>query len=220
MGSPMVYSVMAKLFGDASEEEYAAITEPCAWRDFLDEASRECAPCPLFDFLATREIAALENPPSFERHQSFCRRHFTGGMPQQSAMPVESLYRGEDGASHGKGSYRGASALYMEELIARMGLALPARYRSYPDHLAMELDLLAVLLRSGCSREASAFLAERFDWLPDYRMRLLGLNDPEACFYIALIDVAIDRHLASRTERETTPGASSARLAGGPQSVF
>ena len=36
--------------------------------------------------------------------------------------------------------------------------------------------------------EARQFVAERFDWLTDYRLKLLKLDD-DARFYISLVDV-------------------------------
>lgn len=106
-------------------------------------------------------------------------------------MPVESIYRSRRRDAGGKGSYCDDSALYMRDLIARLGLSLPGEYATYPDHLALELDMLAVLQRSGCAHEARSFSAERFGWLPDYRRQLARLADDAAVFYIALIDVLI-----------------------------
>ena len=144
------------------------------------------------------------------RSRGFAARHFTGGLPQ-SAIPVESLYTdwNPDNVNpligKQKGLYLGASARYMRALIEQLGLEVPAEYADCPDHLALELDLVAVLLRSGMDAEARQFVAERFDWLTDYRLKLLKLDD-DARFYISLVDDL--GHL-----RGTARGVESGQLA-------
>ena len=69
--------------------------------------------------------------------------------------------------------------------------AIPVSYThlaACPDHLALELDLLAVMLRSSMNRQAEVFFLERFDWLTEYRRRLVDLGS-DADFYVGLIDV-------------------------------
>ena len=101
-----------------------------------------------------------------------------------------------------KGLYLGASARYMRALIEQLGLEVPAEYADCPDHLALELDLVAVLLRSGMDAEARQFVAERFDWLTDYRLKLLKLDD-DARFYISLVDVILGICAEQRAESES-----------------
>ena len=84
------------------------------------------------------------------------------------------------------------------ELVERLGMEVPPAFSACPDHLALELDLVAVMLRSGMREEARQFLAERFAWLTAYRMRLLALED-DARFYIGLVDVI----LAIRAQQTT-----------------
>ena len=194
MNTPAVFSVASKCFVDLGEQDYEELVSPEVWNAFLAEIAHAESGV-LAERLAARELAALEDPPSFEEHGRFCRRHFTGGLPE-SAMPVESLYRPwrESGAANTgqRGMYRSESALYMESLIARLGMTVPQGYEAWPDHLALELDLLAVLLRSGCAQDARSFALERFGWLADYRQKLLRLADPQKDFYLALVDVLID----------------------------
>lgn len=160
--------------------------------------------CPLQDFLSVGEVDALFAPPSWNERVAFAARHFTGGLPE-SALPVESLYRpggrsaadARFGAAGGRmaqpgagGAYDGDAARYMRTLIARMGLAFPPEFAACPDHLALELDLVAVMLRSGMTHQAQSFLVERLAWLASYRMRLVLLED-DARFYIGLVDVLL-----------------------------
>lgn len=78
----------------------------------------------------------------------------------------------------------------MKDLVERMGMDVPPQFAACPDHLALELDLAAVLLRSGARDAARQFLSERLAWLTAYRMRLLTLG-ADAGFYIGLVDVLV-----------------------------
>ena len=217
MGDEIVFSTVSKCFAPIDRDAWNALTQGVAWADFLDAsrhllqrgaklgedespASRVRLSCPLQDFLSVGEVNALFAPPSWEDVRSFAALHFTGGLPA-SAPPIESLYRlpgdgAEPFAPHGEsrlpGSYYGESARYMRDLVRRMGMSLPPAFADCPDHLSIELDLLAVLLRSGMTHQAREFLSERFAWLPAFRLRLLGLEDQaHVRFYVGLVDVLL-----------------------------
>lgn len=208
----MVFSVLSKCFAPLDECEWNSLTGGSAWSEFLDGSRRllqdgrdfgcDTSPiartrkrCPLQEFLSAGEVNALFCPPTYEEKNSFAARHFTGGLPQ-SAVPVESLYARWAGPCRStlfpqaQGMYQGETALYMKSLIESLGASVPDEFAGFPDHLALELDLVSVLLRSGMRAEARMFLAERFAWLTAYRMRLLELED-DARFYIGLIDVVV-----------------------------
>lgn len=226
----ILFSTAAKCFAPVAEDVWRDLTSGSNWADVLDIARRLLQDdatmgaahtpargvrffCPLQDFLSGGEVDALFAPPSWEEKQRFTALHFTGGLPD-SAMPVESLYREAagafrpigGGAKQAKltGSYGGESARYMRSLTARMGLAIPFGLEAYPDHLSVELDMMAVLLRSGRLHEAWTFLGERFSWLSAYRIRLIGLSsDATASFYVGLVDVLLgiwSRHSAERDD--------------------
>lgn len=205
MAPAALFSVMSKCFAPTDDEEWAEVTRFSVWSSFLEGARRALqgedalAPaserpgrCPLEDFLSAGEVEALFAPPTPEEKRAFAARRFTGGLPGR-ALPVESLYsswsRGE-GSAFGaqRGLYLGESAQYMRDLIERMGFEVPADYAACPDHLALELDLLSVMLRSGMVEESRQFLSERFAWLTAYRMRLLEVGD-EARFWVGIVDV-------------------------------
>lgn len=214
MEDEAVFSVLAQCFGPVDEDSWRQLTAGHAWTEFLDGARRllqdeafapQKAPiararrrCPLQEFLASGEVNALYTPPTFAEKQAFAARHFTGGLPE-SALPVESLYRSwSNGIAHAPfsqqaGLYGGDSAQYARELVERLGMEVPPAFAACPDHLALELDLTAVLLRSGMRDEARSFAAERFGWLTAYRLRLLELGD-DARFYIGLVDVIVGIH--------------------------
>lgn len=206
MDDAAVFSMMAQCFGPTDETLWDELTESASWEQFLDSvrvllqdehplgetAHRSISltdRAPLQEFLSPRTVDALFNPPSYEAHRSFAAQHFTGGLPV-SAVPVESLYRQphpSDGSPAG-GEYLGDAAHYMEFLFTQLGLEVPPQFAACPDHLALELDLLAVMLRSSMNRQAEVFFLERFDWLTEYRRRLVDLGS-DADFYVGLIDV-------------------------------
>ncbi|MEA5020120.1 MAG: molecular chaperone TorD family protein [Gordonibacter sp.] len=213
MEDEAVFSVLSKCFAPVDETDWKRLTGSATWSEFLDGARRllqddrpfglTLSPlararkrCPLQEFLSAGEVDALFCPPSFEEKNLFSARHFTGGLID-SALPVESLYSTwsvipdeQTPFPQAKGLYLSDVARYVAALVESMGLSIPDRFSGCPDHLALELDLVAVMLRSDMQSQAGQFLAERFDWLTAYRMRLLEIGD-EARFYIGLIDVLL-----------------------------
>lgn len=207
-----MFTVLSMCFAPVEQDEWESLTEGPLWSDFLDAArrglqdddvfgapvspiSRVRSRCPLQEFLFAGEVKALFVPPTYDEKRRFAARHFTGGLPE-SAVPVESLYTAWSNGSlsspfpKAEGMYQGDSARYLRDLVERMGMKVPPEFSAYPDHLALELDLIAVMLRSGCAKEAAHFVLERFSWLGAYRMRLLELAD-DALFYVGLVDVLL-----------------------------
>ena len=184
----LVFDVVRAGFAPAELDGWNALTGFSAWSEYLDAcetiANDECSV--LTDVLSSGELMALRHPLGFEEVRAFAARHFTGGLPQ-SAVPVESLYRAGDS---GIPAYGGASARYMGDLIASMGLDVPERLASTPDHVAVEAGLAALLYRSDGAL-ADSFVSERFTWLADYRLALVALNDDDRMFFCALIDVVL-----------------------------
>lgn len=228
MEDAAVFSVLSKCFAPLDEEDWNRLTGGASWSEFLDGARRllqdadgfgqVASPigrarrrCPLQEFLSAGEVNALFVPPSYEEKQAFAARHFTGGLPE-SAVPVESLYSawscGLEGSPFPRahGLYRSDAAQYMREVIESFGCAVPAEFAGCPDHLALELDLVSVMLRSGMANEARVFLGERFAWLTAYRMRLLELED-DARFYVGLVDVLLGIRAQQAEERRVAPNA-------------
>lgn len=208
-----VFSILSKCFAPVDKAEWEGLSAREPWAEFLDGARfilqnggslgidkslvdyRRGNHAPLQDFLSECEVCALFCPPTYEEKRQFAARHFTGGLPE-SALPIESLYVNAAKAGDllspvdGKGMYLGVSAHYMSALVERLGLSVPPEFSDCPDHLALELDVVAVLLRSGMADEARTFLSERFSWLTEYRKRLIGLGS-QANFYVCLIDLLI-----------------------------
>lgn len=211
MNDAMTFATFACCFAPVERDEWNAIRADASWSDFLsgarsllqDERPLGITPPPigrarrgepLSDFLAETEVRALFTPPAYDEKASFSARHFTGGLPQ-SAVPVESLYttwsKPGDGPFAGRtGLYMGNAALYMRDLTRSMGILIPDEFASTPDHLAVELDLMATMLDAGMAHEAQTFCAERLAWLGSYRAKLMALGDT-ALFYLALVDALI-----------------------------
>jgi TorA maturation chaperone TorD len=204
MEDEALFSVISKCFVPLDETDWDELTERDLWNDFLDSACEKMQDAELFESSEGYDVlGVLHDPPTYAEHKTFCARHFVGGLPQ-SALPIESLYTewSNDPRScfgRQKGLYLGDSATYMREVIERMGMSVPYEYSACPDHLALELDLVAVMLRSDSKDEAHQLIVERLGWLPDYRVCLIGIQD-DARFYSALVDLLIriqvqeDRH--------------------------
>ncbi len=212
MEDAAVFSVLSKCFAPADEGDWKRLTAGAQWSEFLDgarcllqdedgfEGARRPLGavrrrCPLQEFLSAGEVNALFCPPTWAEKRAFAARHFTGGLPE-SAVPVESLYSVWSCSSkaspfpRAKGLYQSDTARYMRSVVEGLGCSVPEEFAGCPDHLALELDLVSVMLRSGMAREARTLLAERFAWLTAYRMRLLSLED-DARFYVGLVDVLL-----------------------------
>lgn len=121
--------------------------------------------------------------------RSDCGCQSRGGQGGRSDQGGQGS-RGGAEAARNAGGYLGMPARYMQALTSGIGLEVPPAFRACPDHVALELDLVAVLLRSGRHAQARTFFVERFAWLTAYRMRLLELGS-EASFYVGLVDVLL-----------------------------
>lgn len=220
-----VFSAIAQCFAPTTDEAWTALTQNAEWDGILSGArnlvsgarplgcgdapiARAHRAVPLSEFLTEQEIQALFVPPPAEEKHRFAAQHFTGGLPQ-SALPVESLYRtwASEGMFAGeRGMYNSEVARYMRDLTASLGLEVPASFSACPDHLAIELEVAAVLIDAGRADEARQFFVERFDWLTSYRLKLIELGE-EAVFYVALVDLLIGIR-AGQLPYEETAGAN------------
>lgn len=196
-----VFAVLSQCFVDGGEVEWDRFVAE-QWAEFCEAVARiesfgfgaEGAPPKVCE-------PALPAPPSGAEKDSYARRRYTGGLPS-SAMPVESLYASFAQTGSGAARYRALCADYMADVASRMGLFIPERFAAYPDHLSLELDLIAVLLRADALDSARTVAVERLAWLPDYRADLERFDD--AGFYRALLDRLgrIRRRLADEKESE------------------
>lgn len=92
---------------------------------------------------------------------------------------VESTYKAWTGDktcgmvfSASRGLLMGDCALHMNELYRRLSLEVPEAFRGTPDHLALELEFLALLYRSASDAQIEQFIGDHLDWLPDLKEAL------------------------------------------------
>lgn len=105
---------------------------------------------------ARRQAAPLQEAlslPTWPARSSFQNELLVPGMPL-AAMPVESLYKAwstQQGNAFGatRGLYLGDPARHLSQVYRELAIEVPAEFASMPDHLTLELELLALLLDAG-----------------------------------------------------------------------
>lgn len=165
-------SVASRCFGHINQAEWEELTDPGTWSAFLGALERMGAGS------RTACMAVLAQPPDWEGYRQ-AARHFVGGLPD-AAVPVESLYatpdqmilRDPDGR---RAFWLQQPALYMRDLIQRLGMDVPPEFRDCPDHLALELDLASLLASSDATEQTADFVANRLQWLDRYRAKMASL---------------------------------------------
>ncbi len=172
--------VFSWIFAPVSREDWESATEEGMWRSFIEAV----APCVVGSPSATEALKRLETPPTFEEKRRFAALHFTGGLPS-SAQPIESLYVPCEGT--GVIEYCGKSARYMRDLVRSMGSEVPQAFSDCPDHLSLELEISAHLLKHD-AQSAREFISNRFAWLGSYAQRLSSI-EADASFYAAAVGV-------------------------------
>lgn len=70
------------------------------------------------------------------------------------------------------GLVMGDSALHMQAIYRELSLEVPEAFRSMPDHLVLELELLAQLYRSGSREQIERFIGDHLDWIPALKAAL------------------------------------------------
>jgi TorA maturation chaperone TorD len=161
--------------------------------------------------------ANLNAAPSFEEQLRFSQSHFVGGLPQ-SILPVESLYRHwthQDSCSvsfgQQAGLYASDSAAHMTHLMEQFELVSLVDPPLLPDHLALELNLLNLIVHQGVPGDAARFIDDHLSWLPSYLDSLLD-KLPETHSLIAVTALLIVYLEAQQLESQL--GARIAATAG------
>ena len=128
-----ILSLIAPLFSYLKEEDYVSMQQNLAWLDV-----RAAAGAPLQEALSL---------PTWPARSSFQNELLVPGMPL-AAMPVESLYKAwstQQGNAFGatRGLYLGDPARHLSQVYRELAIEVPAEFASMPDHLTLELELLA-----------------------------------------------------------------------------
>ncbi len=165
--SVSLLSLIAPLFSSLSEQEYAEVRENPAWDAVCAASSQEAA-----DPAERETLGCACALPDWPQRSLLQNELLVSGMPL-AAMPVESLYKPWSSDSRNaygaqRGLYRGEPARHMQSVYASLDIEVPERFAAMPDHLTLELELLALLLEAGNAAAAATVAFEHLDWLDDY----------------------------------------------------
>lgn len=160
------------MFTRQSEEEYREACAPDAWEPVRQAFAGDRGNAVSAD--------ALE-PLAWPLRRVLQNEVLVAGMPL-AALPVESLYRPWSQAPRNnygaqRGMYLGDAAQHMQALYDALGIEVPEAFAAMPDHLTLELDLLALLLESGNEKAARELVADHFGWLGDYDKALAARSE-------------------------------------------
>ena len=155
------------MFSSLSEQEYAEVRENPAWDAVCAASSQEAA-----DPAERETLGCACALPDWPQRSLLQNEVLVSGMPL-AAMPVESLYKPWSSDSRNaygsqRGLYRGEPARHMQSVYASLDIEVSERFAAMPDHLTLELELLALLLEAGNAAAAATVAFEHLDWLDDY----------------------------------------------------
>lgn len=98
----------------------------------------------------------------------------TLGEPGARIRLIESLFKpwtADPGASlllaREKGWLGGDSAAHMRSVYAALGIAVPPELAHAPDHLALELEFMGLLIQEGTPEQQRLFRSQHLDWVGD-----------------------------------------------------
>ena len=87
-----------------------------------------------------------------------------------------------------KGLLMGDCAAHMLDLYRELSIEIPQEFRGMPDHLALELEFLALLYQSGSKEQIEEFIADHLDWVPDLEREIKNSTSPRG-FYLNSIEL-------------------------------
>jgi TorA maturation chaperone TorD len=180
-----IYLTLAELLGQPDEKLLRRLTEREA-SDFLTQGFTQLEyDLRLPDSLTADGLAAL----SLSQLAHWWRE---GIAPVTGKCnPVESLYKQwtQDKTcqmpfAREKGWLGSDWACHMRELLAGFQVELPDQFTACPDHLILELELMAILAEHGSKTQQRQFLSTHLDWLGDLSQK--GIEQDIAKFYLAV----------------------------------
>ena len=144
------------------------------------------------------------------------RKLFLGPLPPY-IVPVESVYKrwSNDPSctlpiAVEKGYFMGDPAMDMINRYQADGLVIRDAYASMPDHIALELEYMAFLLRSKDDEEAGKFLSGHLDWIGELARDIASLGG-RGGFYCAVGEIALTVISFFPSERHPTAKAQRCR---------
>lgn len=167
---------IAPFFARLTEEQYVDAVTGAHWNAVRETVAAEAAT----DEERARWLAALAPLGASER-EALRDELLLPGVPY-AVIPVESLYKpwsAQEGNAFGatRGLYMGDAARHMADVYRQLSLDVPEAFASMPDHLALELELLSLMLEAGNEAAARQFARDHFDWLDAYDDALARQRD-------------------------------------------
>lgn len=204
------YYAMASLYwASPRNQEVLEAYNPAALRMFLEEGYRLIALPSVHDRAADEEGAGYthqENQESYIQETlsllpsdsqeiiSFYARYFAPAHARKGAPLIESVYRPwtQDETNmmpfkHDTGYVMGDSALYMQDVLAKLELEISAQVM--PDDLCVELSVASMLCEYAPAADVQDFLMQRFSWLPQLAARIK--REAGRCVHARLVDQLI-----------------------------
>ncbi len=188
-----VYTLLGELLREPTKPLFEALVSgdgADALADAFESLSLTAAP-----FFFAGAVEGVASPPrSLEELKQAYWDAFANPLSDR-VTPVESVYRPWSEASTtdaGMGGARGYllsdRALHLLELYRLTGVAVPAGFEAMPDHLALELEFMALLCRRGHPAEQARFLEDHLSWLDDLAQDARRREIP--VFYAAVLELA------------------------------
>ncbi len=108
--------------------------------------------------------------------------------------PVESLYKVwttdpscEMPFADEKGYLLSDWAQHMRHILQEIGIEIPDEYKSMPDFIGFELELMSILVEEDLQERQKLFLEQHLDWIPD--MRKKAEEEQISVFYREMISI-------------------------------
>lgn len=168
----------------------------------LAEFSRRVAPAKRF-----RSFTGVLSGSDFDRLLSKLKKEYDrlfADLRGERISLVESTYKAWTSdetcplsIAGEKGLLMGDPALHILEIFRALGLAVPEEFRSTPDHLVLELEILSWLYRTGTESQARTFIQDHLDWIPDLKRRL---DEADAHSFYRLAMEQLDLFLQEENE--------------------
>lgn len=171
-----IFSILADLY---------KFPESDIWEDFschqlLDELRRYAS-----EWYESNSLVEITDIPTSLKQMQQIYAESLGGP----ALPVESIYKEWTADrtcklpfARSKGYLLGDSAFHIRFILEEFEIEIPENYRNMPDHLAILLELLAFFLLHAKAEMIKQFLADHFDWLDEFALRLEELGNNQ--FYL------------------------------------
>lgn len=129
--------------------------------------------------------------------------------------PIESLYKKwtDDPTAaipiaHKTGYLFGDPAIHMQHLYKEYQLEIPEHFKNMPDHLGLQVEFLAFLIKYSTMVQVEQYLNDHFDWLDTFKNNLQLVNDSDfyVCITNQLIKVVEFMQLEANNQRKIMEG--------------